>query len=133
MFGDVLDALKFLGSAFTGARKLGDEEREKFAKICDAISGVLRRFIDASPDRRQSINLCAELREYVVPIRDLATGRLPTDEINRLATALSGVCDAWSKLHGKADADLHLDGRDLDQLVEAEGSFRGVATRVRAT
>ena len=133
MFSDVLDALRFLGSTFTGARQLGDKEQEKFAKICDDISNVLQRFIDASQDRRQSINLCAELREYVTPIRDLANGRLASDEINRLATALNGVCDAWSKLHNSAEAGLHSDKRDLDQLVAAAGTFRGLANRVRAT
>ena len=132
MFGDVLDALRFLGAAFTGARQLGDEEREKFAKICDSISDLLKSFVDASGDRRQSINLCARLREYVVPLQDLATGRLPSDEINRLATALNGVCDAWSKLHGAAEAGSSVDERDLDELVRAEGTFRGMADRVRA-
>jgi hypothetical protein len=56
-------------------RKLGAEDREKFAKIYDATSNVLQHFIDESMDRRQSINLCAELREYVNPMQDLARGR----------------------------------------------------------
>jgi hypothetical protein len=44
MFGDVLDALKLLGNLFAGARKFGVEERERFARICDAISKDLTAF-----------------------------------------------------------------------------------------
>jgi hypothetical protein len=132
MFSDVLNALKFLSSAVTGRRQLKDQDRQKFAGICDNISDVLQRFIDASQDRRQSIHLCAELSEYVRPIRDLASGKLASDEINRLATVLDNVCEAWSRERGAADAGLHSDERYLDQIVEAAGSFRGLANRLRA-
>lgn len=128
MFGEVLDALRFLGSAFTGARQLRSQDREKFAKICDEISNVIEEFIKAPQDR----SFCAELREYVLPIRNLASGRIASDEIDRLATTLNSVCDAWSKLHGTAEADLNLDSSDLDQLKEAKGLFRGLVNRLRA-
>ena len=128
MFGDVLDAMRLLGAAFTGARQLGDEEREKL----DKISNVLKHFVDASWDRKQSINLCTELREYIVPLQEFATGRLPYAEIDRLATTLNGVCDAWSKLHDTAEAGVPWEKSDLDQIVKAEGTLRGMATRLCA-
>jgi hypothetical protein len=45
---------------------------------------------------------------------------------------LNDVCDAWSKRHVKPEAGLHLDEHDLDQFVDAAGSFRGLANRLRA-
>ena len=133
MFSAVLEALKVAVDVVTGERRRSDEEREKFAKICDDIHDVLKGFVDASQDRRQSINLCARLSEYVKPIRALADDRLPSAEIDRLATALEGVCEAWRKLHGAAEAGAHQDEGDLDQLVKAQGTFEGMAGRLRAT
>lgn len=69
MFGAVVDAVRLLGSLITGARQLGDENRKKLAALCDQISNVMQRYIDASEDRRLSINLCAELEEYVVSLK----------------------------------------------------------------
>jgi len=40
-----------------------------------------------------SVNFCAEWREYVLPIRELATGALNRQEIARVADALDRVCD----------------------------------------
>jgi hypothetical protein len=115
---------------------MGHEDRQQFAGICDKISDVLGRFIDdEGQDRRQSINLCARLKEYVEPIEALSHGRLPEAEINRLATTLDRVCDTWDEWkerQGKAEASLHLDSRDLDQLAEAKGMFEGLADRLRA-
>jgi len=132
MFGDVLKALDLLVTALTGRRKLRAEDREKFAKIYDEISTVLANFIVTSSDRPKSINLCAELREYVVPIRDLATGRLPSSDVDRLANALSSVCDQWARVHGNSEAGIQVNQHDLDQIAAAEGMFRGVANRIRA-
>jgi hypothetical protein len=132
MFAAVLEALKLLGSALTGARKLRSEEREKFAKICEDISAVLETFIAAPRDRRQSLGLCAQLREFVVPIRTLASGTLPSDEINRLALALDGVCDAWASFYSESEAGSHAEERDLDQIVAAAGTFKALAKVVRA-
>lgn len=63
------------------------------------------------------------------------TDRLETNEINRLAKALGGACNAWREKHGAVEAGLHvdMDKRDLDQLVDAAGLFRGMANRLRAT
>ena len=132
MFTAVLEALKLLGNALTGARKLRSDERERFAKMCENISSVLQGFIDAPRDRRKSLGLCAQLREFVVPLRTLASGTLPSDEINRLAQALDGVCDAWASFYGESEAGSHPEERELDQIVVAVGTFRGLAEVVRA-
>jgi hypothetical protein len=133
MFSEVLDALKLVGDAVSGARRLSDEDRNKLGSYCDNIATVIRNFVDARHDRSKSINLCAELREYVQPLRSLASGRLASEEIDRLATALDGVCHVWSQAHSRVDAGFQLGERDLDDLVKAEGTFRGMANRLRAT
>lgn len=122
--------MKFLRGEFTARQQLGDEKRKKFASLCDAISKVLERFIETKEDRRQSINLCAELREYVVPIRDIASGTLASDDINRLATELNGICDAWSNLASAAELGHHSYEVYLDQLEEGGRPVSRIGQRI---
>ena len=133
MLSDVIAAVKGLANIFTWKRQLDDEKRKKFAFICDQISTVLDKFSKASEDRRQSLNLCAELRQYVEPIRDIAHGTLASDEIDRLATELDRVCDAWKQLTSQAEPSSHSSEGYIDQLVEGAGQFRGLANRLRET
>jgi hypothetical protein len=132
MFSDLLAALKALGSGFSWAVQLQAEKRKRFAALCENISNVLQQYANADQSRRQSMNLCAELREYVLPIRELASGTLAPPEIARVADALDHVCDAWSRLDEAATRRTHVDADDVDQIVEASGMFRGLANRLRA-
>lgn len=131
MLGDVLVVVKGLASVFTWKQQLNDEKRKKFASICAEISNVLEQFSRTSDDRRLSISLCAELRQYVEPIKDVAHGSLASDEINRLATELDQVCDAWKQLATTAEPGNHLYEGYMDQLAEGAGQFRGLAKRLR--
>ena len=133
MLGDVIAVVKALAGVFTWKRQLDDDKRKKFASLCDQISNVLERVSKTSEDRRQSINLCAELRQYVEPIKDVAHGSLASDEINRLATELDRVCDAWKQLASTAEPGSHSYEGYIDQLAEGAGQFRGLANRLRAT
>ena len=132
MFSDLLEAAKALGSGITWMRQLREQDRKRFAQICEEISRVLHQYADASRQRQQAINLCAELREYVMPIRELASGALPAAEIDRVAGALNGVCDARDRLDHAGDAEAYTGAGDLDQIIEAAGTFRGLANRLRA-
>jgi hypothetical protein len=132
MFSDLLAALKAVASALTWAHRLRAEDRQRFAKLCDDASSVLRAYADASQDRRRSINLCAELREYVQPIRELGQKALGSAELERVATALNGVCDAWSAHDGGGAKSSHVPDNELDQIAVAAGMFHGLANRVRA-
>src|SRR6185503_9983798 len=109
---------------FTALRQLSDEKRQKFASQCDAISNVLERFIETNEDRRGSITLCTELRQYVEEIRDIASGTPVSDDINDLATKLDSVCDAWGKVASTAEPGNHSYEGYLDQLAEGVGQFR---------
>ena len=133
VFTAVLDTLKVLGSAIASKHALGEEKRQKLATLCDQISGVLTKFIQAPENHRQEIHLCAELREYVEPLRNIASGTILTQEINRLASALNTVCDAWGKLAEEARSSGHASEPYLDQLEEGAGKFSGFANRLRAT
>jgi len=133
MLGDLIAVVKGLASVFTWKRQLDDEKLKNFASLCDEISTVLEQFSKMSEDRRQSIYLCAELREYVKPIRDVAGGTLASDEISRLATKLDRVCDAWEHLASSAEPGSYSYEGYIDQLVEGAGQFRGLANRLRAT
>ncbi|MFL6210616.1 MAG: hypothetical protein ACJ74W_17315 [Pyrinomonadaceae bacterium] len=131
MLGDVIAAVKGLAGIITWKRQLNDEKRKKFASLCDQISNVLQRVSETSDDRRQTINLCAELRQYVEPIRDIGHGTLASDEINRLATELDRVCDAWKQLTTSGERGSHSYEGFMDQLAEGTGQFRGLANRLR--
>jgi len=133
MLGDVIAVVKGLAGVFTWKRQLDDEKRKKFATLCDQISNVLEQVSKSNEDRRRSINLCAELRQYVEPIRGVAHGTLANDEINRLATELDRVCDAWKQLDSAAEPGSHSYEDYIDQLAEGAGQFRGLANRLRAT
>ena len=133
MLGDVITVVKSLASVLSWKRQLDDEKRKKFAVLCDQISDVLERVSTIREDRRQSIDLCAELRQYVEPIREVARGTLASDEINDLATKLDGVCDAWKQLTDSAEPGSHSYDGFIDQLAEGAGHFRGLANRLRAT
>jgi hypothetical protein len=132
MFSDLLAALKAVAGTLTWAHRLRVEDRQRFAKLCDDVSGVLGEYGDASQDRRRSMNLCAELREYVQPIRELGQNALGSAELERVATALNGVCDAWSAHDGGGAASSHVPDHELDQIAAAAGMFHGLANRVRA-
>ena len=132
MLGDVIAAVNVLAGVFSRQRQLDEEKRKRLAGLCDDISNVLERAGKAGDDRRQSISLCAELRQYVEPLRDVARDTLESDEINRLATELDRVCDAWQKLAGTAEPGGHSYEGHLDQLAEGAGLFRGLANRLRA-
>ena len=132
MFKDVLDALRFVGDAFTKGRGIRAEEREKLAKICEDVSGVLQKYSEAPRDRRASINLCAQLREFKPKLLNLAEGKVAPTEINRLATSLEGVCDAWAKIAPESQPDSHASDLYLDQIVAAAGTFHAYADVVRA-
>jgi len=131
MLGDVIAAVKALAGAFTWKRQLANDKRKKFAGICDQISHVLERVSKTTEDRRESINLCAELRQYVEPIREIAHGSLASDEINRLASELDKVCDAWKQLAKTRKPIGHSYEPYIDQLAEGAGQFRGLANRLR--
>jgi hypothetical protein len=132
MLGDVIAAVNVLTAVFTRKRQLDDDKRKKLAGLCDQISNVLERVSKTSEDRRQSINLCAELRQYVEPIRDVAHDTLESDEINRLAAELDRVCDAWKQLAATAEPGGHSYEGYLDQLAEGAGQFRGLAHLLQA-
>ena len=128
MLGDLIAVVKGLAGVFTWKRQLDDEKRKKFASLCDQISNVLERVSQTSGDRRQSINLCAELRQYVEPIRDVAHGTLACDEINRLATELDRVCDAWEQLASTDEPSSRFIEGYIDQWRRGQ-PFRGLANR----
>ena|SRR5687768_6100764 len=132
MLGDVITAVNVLMDVFTRKRQLDEDKRKKFAGLCDQISKVLERVSKTSEDRRQSIDLCGELRQYVGSIRDIAHGAIESDEINRLATELDRVCDAFKQLAGTAQPGSHSYEGYLDQLAEGAGRFRGLANLLRA-
>jgi hypothetical protein len=137
MLGDLITIVQGLTGAVTGAfnwkRQLDDKNREKFASLCDQIGDLLERASKTSEDRRESIGLCAQLREYVEPIRDVArSAAVEPDDINRLATALDGVCDAWQQLGNTAGPGSHSYEGYIDQFVAAKGHFRGLADVTRA-
>jgi uncharacterized FlaG/YvyC family protein len=133
MLSDVIEILKFLTSSVKELSQLGDKRRQKLASACEKIRDVLDEFIKAPRERRKAINLCARLREHVVPIKETATGAITSDEINRLATELDRVCDAWSKLTGGAELVEHSYEQYLDHLAEGKGLFEGLAERLRAS
>jgi hypothetical protein len=133
MFGAVLDALKVLCSAFSALLKLSQEKRGKFAGICDRISDVLINFIDATKNKKPQFNLCAELREYVVPLRDIASGAIVSKEMDRLANELEHVCDTWDRVEKEANESGRAYELDLRQIEESAGTFKGLANRLRAT
>ena len=81
MLNDLIAVVRVLVGGFTWKRQFDDERRKKFAALCDQTSNVLERFIETREDRRQSINLCAELRRNVGPIEDVARGTLAADEL----------------------------------------------------
>src|SRR5687767_949156 len=118
MLGDVITVVKSLASIISWKRQLDEEKRGKFAGLCDKISNVLERVSSMSEDRRKLIDLCAELRMYVEPIREIADGAVDSDDINRLATELDTVCDAWKKLTASAEPGSHSYEGYVDQLAE---------------
>jgi len=132
MLGDVITVVRSLASVLTWKRDLDEEKRKKFATLCDQISNVLARVSMMSEDRRQSINLCAELRQYVGPLRDIAHDTLASDELNRLAAELDRVCEAWQRLADSAEPGSNSYEAYVDQLAEGAGHFRGLANRLRA-
>jgi hypothetical protein len=131
MFSDLLAAAKALASGITWMHQLREQDRKRFAQNCENISRVLQQYAEASWERRQAISLCAELREYVKPIREVAPGALPAAEIDRVAGALNGVCDAWDRRDRAGGAEAHAGAHDLDQIIETAGTFRGLANRLR--
>ena len=42
MFGELCEALRFVGDALDGVKQAREQDREKFAKICDGISNIWR-------------------------------------------------------------------------------------------
>jgi hypothetical protein len=130
----VLEALKLLGAALTGLQQLGEKKREGLAKVCDEISSTLTEFIQAPEDRRESIHLCEKLRVLVGPIKDLAGGALLSEEINRLAMALNGICDDWSKFSKALESEGHSAQQylDIDGFEKVIGQCDGLAVRLRA-
>jgi len=132
MLGDLMAVVKSLTDVLTWKRQLDDERRKKFADQCDQISDVLTSVYEESKNRRQLINLCAELRRYVEPIREIAQGTLASDEIDQLATELDRVCDAWKQLNDSAELGSHLYDGYLDQIAKGAGDFRGLANQLRA-
>jgi hypothetical protein len=131
-FSLVLDALKFVGSAASGLAKLGDEKRKKFADICDRISEVLREFLEALEKGLPPIDLCAELREYVTPIRTIASGAVSSKEIDDLATELEHLCDTWARIATEAQSGGHTVAVDREEITIAKGRFKGLAKRLRS-
>ena len=100
--------------------EITQEKRENFASLCDDISNIFQTYADASDDRQQSIKICAELRVYVPKFRDIVEIIRDKELIEQMANQLENACNNWGDPNNNS-------------IIEAAGSFHGLANVVRKT
>lgn len=124
--------VKALVSSYGTLQSLGEKRRERLAILCDAIADVLEQYSGTRSERSQSVNLCAELRQYVAPIRAVAAGAATAEKIEELAQALDTVCETWSRVSAGTAFDSVSYQAAFRQIDDAAGTFRGSAVLLRA-
>ena len=124
--------VKALVSSYGALQSFGDKRRERLAVLCDAIADVLDQYSKSPADRRESVNLCAQLRQYVAPIRAVASGVTNPEKIEELAQALDTVCENWGRISAEGALDSESHQASLEQINDAAGTFRGSALLLRA-
>jgi hypothetical protein len=130
MFEILLKVVPLSADAFKWLLSQQAKKREEFAFLCERISQNLESFAKASDDERQSRNLCHELRVYVPEIEKMANGILEDNQLKAMAQALNTVCKAWEEHREKQEKNSHIDARDLLEVEDAAGHFRGLANIV---
>ncbi len=133
MFEILLKVVPLTASVFNWFWNQSAKERENFAWICEHISETLESFAKASDDERQSRNLCQELKVYVPQIESLAENIVEDNQLKEMAQALDTVCDTWKAHREKQESNSHINSRDLLEIQDAAGHFRGLANLVRHT
>ena len=131
MFETLLGILPLVEDAYKWIVNRNEQEREKFASICERISNLLESFANASDNERKSRNLCEELRVYVPEIKKMAEGILEENQLNSMAEALDGVCDAWAKHSESLKQSSYESDSDLGEIDAAAGHFRALANLVQ--
>lgn len=131
MFDALFKVVPLAGNGLQWLLERNAREREKFASLCDRISQQLESFAKASTDQRQSRNLCAELKVYVPELEQMAEDLVNGTQLRLMAAELNSVCEAWARHSAKMEDGLHVAERDLYEIEDAAGHFRGLATLVR--
>jgi len=131
MFEILLKVLPLSADAFKWLLNQKARKREEFASLCERITENLESFAKASDDERQSRNLCNELKVYVPVIEKMAEGIIGDNQLKDMAVALNTVCETWKEHREKQENNLHIDARDLLEVQDAAGHFRGLANLVR--
>jgi hypothetical protein len=131
MFEILLKVVPLSVDAFKWLFNRQDRKREEFASLCERITENLESFARASDDERRSRNLCNELKVYVPAIENMAEGIMEDNQLKDMAEALNTVCETWKEHREKQENNLHVDARDLLEVQDAAGHFRGLATLVR--
>lgn len=129
----VIDVAKALAGAVGWAQQFDKSRREGLATIFDAIAGALENFRELRKQGQKAPGICGELKQYANKLRDVASGTLPSVDIDRLAIELAGACEALQNLSTTAGPQRGqaLYDEYLDQLAEGAGAFRGCATVLR--
>src|SRR5215510_8216664 len=131
MFEILLKVVPLSVDAFKWLFNRQDRKKEEFASLCERITENLESFARANDDERRSRNLCNELKVYVPAIEKMAEGILEDNQLKDMAEALNTVCETWKEHREKQENNLHIDARDLLEVQDAAGHFRGLANLVR--
>ena len=127
MLETVIVIVNSLSGAYEWLLKLGDKRRDTLAAHCDSVAQILEDFAASSQDRRRSINLCAQLKQFVPPIRQ--AGEETEDErVKELANELDRVCEVWAAASQGGDTSHQA---ELYQVEAGAGAFRGLANALR--
>jgi hypothetical protein len=129
----IIDIVTTMAKAVGWAEQFDEKQRVKLADQFDRISTVLEEFREKRLLGQPAPGLCARLNEHAMKLREVASGTLPSPDIDRLVVELAGACEALQNLStaDKGAPDHAAYNEYLDRLADGAGAFRGCADVLR--